>query len=100
MKKYDTIKIVIGLLAVAGLAIMTYLTVLHYTQAKSFCDLSETVSCDVVTTSIYSEVFGIPISIAGLGYFTFVLFLLFRGSPKTVYQRLFFSTLLFLVPSL
>ena len=100
MKKYDIKKIVMILLALCGLGIMIYLTVLHYTQAKSFCDLSETVSCDVVTTSIYSEIFGIPISIGGLAFFAFVLFMLVKGNPKTLYQGIFFSTLFFLVPSL
>jgi|SRR3989344_4709920 len=100
MKKYDIKKIVMILLALSGLGIMIYLTVLHYTQAKSFCDLSETVSCDVVTTSIYSEIFGIPISIGGLAFFAFVLFLLVKGDPKTLYQSIFFSTFFFLIPSL
>jgi len=100
MPKHDIRKILVILVALAGLGIMTYLTVLHYTQAKSFCDLSETVSCDVVTTSIYSEIFGIPISIGGLAFFAFVLFLVFKGNPKTLYQSLFFSTVFFLTPSL
>ena len=63
---------VIIVLSLLGLVIMTYLTYIHFAKAKSFCDLSETVSCDVVTTSIYSEIFGIPVSILGLGYFAFV----------------------------
>jgi uncharacterized membrane protein len=100
LKNYDIRKILLVIVALSGLGIMTYLTVIHYTNSKSFCDLSETVSCDVVTTSIYSEVFGIPISIGGLVFFAFVLFMLFRSDPKTVYQSLFFSTLLFLIPSL
>lgn len=92
-------KIIIAL-SILGLAIMTYLTYLHFAKAKSFCDLSETVSCDVVTTSIYSEVFGIPISILGLGYFGLVAFLMiFKYSPK-IYRGLFFLTIFCLVPSL
>lgn len=100
MNKFDWKRIAIILLALGGISIMTYLTVLHYTQAKSFCDLSETVSCDVVTTSIYSEIFGIPISVGGLMFFIFILYLILRGDPATVYNSIFFSTFLFLIPSL
>lgn len=102
-KKKDTNSLfrkIIILLSLAGLAIMTYLTYIHFAKAKSFCDLSETVSCDVVTTSIYSEVFGIPISILGLGYFALVFFLMtFKYSTK-IYRGLVMLTLFCLVPSL
>ena len=100
MNKLDFRKTLIAFCALIGLGIMVYLTYLHYSQAKSFCDLSETVSCDVVTTSIYSEIFGIPISVGGLVFFAFVLYMILKADPKTVYQSLFFSTLLFLIPSL
>ncbi|KKU53335.1 MAG: hypothetical protein UX74_C0001G0053 [Parcubacteria group bacterium GW2011_GWA2_47_10b] len=93
-------KIVIGLLALTGLGLMSYLTVIHYTQASSFCDLSETVSCDVVTTSIYSEIFGIPVSIFGAGYFAFVIFLIFKAKSKVLFQALFYITFFVLFPSL
>lgn len=103
MKKKDTNSLfrkIIIILSLLGLAIMTYLTYIHYAKATSFCDLSETVSCDVVTTSIYSEVFGIPISIMGLGYFALVLYLmLFRYSAK-IYRGLIFLTIFCLMPSL
>lgn len=79
---------------------MSYLTYIHYANARSFCDISETISCDVVTTSIYSEVFGLPVSILGLGYFLLVLFLaLFRKQVDT-FKLVFFLTLFMLIPSL
>lgn len=87
-------------LAAAGLAIMIYLTYIHFAKARSFCDLSETVSCDVVTTSIYSEIFGLPISILGLGYFSFLLYLMLFKYSEKIYRNLIFLTLFGLVPSL
>src|SRR3989344_8019655 len=92
-------RILIALISLSGFGIMAYLTYIHYAEAKSFCDISETVSCDVVTTSIWSEIFGIPISIMGLGYFglTFLLSVFYR--IKAFYQVLFYLTLFVLIPS-
>ena len=92
-------RILITIFSVVGFGIMAYLTYIHYANAQSFCDISETVSCDVVTTSIYSEIFGFPISILGLGYFglTFLLTIFYR--KKAFYQLLFLLTLFVLIPS-
>lgn len=79
---------------------MAYLTYIHYAQTQSFCDISETVSCDVVTTSIYSEIFGVPVSILGLGYFGLTFLLTIFNRRKGVFQLLFFLTLFVLIPSL
>lgn len=79
---------------------MAYLTYIHFANTQSFCDISETVSCDVVTTSIYSEIFGLPISIMGLGYFGFTFLLSIFHRKKAFYQVIFFLTLFVLIPSL
>lgn|SRR3989344_625483 len=92
-------RIIIGLLSLIGLGIMAYLTYIHFANVKSFCDLSETVSCDVVTTSLYSEIFGLPVSILGLGYFALTLLLTLFGKGKGVFQAIFFLTLFVLIPS-
>ena len=89
------------LAAVIGFAIMSYLTYIHYAEKQSFCDISEEVSCDVVTTSIYSEIFGVPISLLGLGYFASVLFLvLAKRKQQNIFPALFLLTLFVLIPSL
>src|SRR3989344_785845 len=92
-------RILIFLLSLVGVGIMGYLTYIHYAAVQSFCDISETVSCDVVTTSIYSEIFGLPISILGLGYFilTGLLSLFYRA--KAFYQVVFLLTAFVLIPS-
>ena len=93
-------RILILVLSIVGFGIMAYLTYIHYANTKSFCDISETVSCDVVTTSIYSEIFGLPISILGLGYFGFTFLLTVFYRRKEYFQALFFLTLFVLIPSL
>ena len=96
----NSYRYLIAIIAVAGLAIMTYLTYIHYANVKSFCDLSAEVSCDVVTTSIYSEVFGIPVSVLGLLYFAAVLVISLVKRSLPIFQSLFFLTVFVLIPSL
>ena len=99
-KFFNWQRVLISLSGFFGLAISVYLTYIHYASAKSFCDISENISCDVVTTSIYSEVFGVPMSVLGVGYFTAVLLLmLFQKSPGA-FKVIFFLTLFVLMPSL
>lgn len=86
--------------AVIGLGIMIYLTYLHYTQTQSFCDFSAEVSCDVVTTSLYSEVFGIPMSLLGIGFFGLLILLLLWDKKDSVFHGVFFLSLFMLIPSL
>jgi uncharacterized membrane protein len=54
----------------AGLAISAYLTYAHYTTAKVLaCSDAGFVNCAAVTTSSYSQIFGVPVSDTGLAYF-------------------------------
>src|SRR3989304_5489299 len=92
-------RILIFILSLVGVSIMAYLTYIHYANAQSFCDLSEKISCDVVTTSIYSEIFGFPISILGLGYFGLTILLTVFYRKKAFYQLLFLLTLFVVIPS-
>jgi uncharacterized membrane protein len=93
-------KTLIIVLALLGLGIMSYLTYIHYANAQSFCDLSAEVSCDVVTTSIYSEIFGIPVSVLGILYFGIVLLIGLTKSGLKGFQWIFFLTAFVLIPSL
>lgn len=90
----------LALLALAGLGIMSYLTYIHYASAKSFCDISAEVSCDVVTTSIYSEIFGIPVSVLGIFYFGTVLVASLLKPALKTFKLIFFLTVFVLIPSL
>lgn len=93
-------KILIAIVSSIGMIIMAYLTYIHYANARSFCDISETVSCDTVTTSVYSEIFGIPISVMGFLYFLTVLAITVFVKNKNVFKLILYTTILMLVPSL
>ncbi|MBI4235383.1 vitamin K epoxide reductase family protein [Candidatus Peregrinibacteria bacterium] len=68
-------KIIWGIIALSfvGLLDATYLTVSHYSGAQLSCSL--TTGCNTVTTSIYSQIFGIPVALLGLIFYFTVLFL-------------------------
>lgn len=93
-------RIAITLLALAGLVLMGYSTYIHFANTQSFCDISKEVSCDVVQTSLYSEIFGIPVSVLGMLYFITVLFKSLRKMDADDFKFLFFLTAFVLVPSL
>src|SRR4030042_1203919 len=61
----------IAILAIACIAIAGYLYYIHVTQVG--CSLGG--GCDIVNTSSYSELFGIPLALYGVGYYIVVLIL-------------------------
>ncbi|MCU4182969.1 vitamin K epoxide reductase family protein [Acidiferrimicrobium sp. IK] len=57
-------------LTVAGVAVAAYLTYAHYTSASNLsCPDTGLINCSKVTTSSYSRVFGLPVSVLGLAFF-------------------------------
>ena len=48
-------------------------------EEASFCTLNETINCDVVTASSYSELFGIPVAAWGSLFYIFVILFSLRG---------------------
>ncbi len=85
MKLKSNLKIIIGL-SVYALILTSYLTYLHFSNdTSSFCDISPTISCDIVNKSIYSELLGIPVSI--LGGITFIVILML-ASLALKYNRI------------
>src|SRR3989344_4378223 len=96
MKGNNILRILLAVIAISGIAIMTYLVILHYSPDKgSFCDLGEGLSCGLVNKSRYSVVFGMPVSGLGLLYFVLALWIaLFKYSSKNIF-RLGFLTLVF-----
>ncbi len=56
------------LIAVLGIGVTTFLTILHYGRIQPPCTGSGN-PCEVVQTSIYSHILGIPVALIGLiGY--------------------------------
>lgn len=83
------------LLAVVGLGISLYSTMHHLDvkasgQTDAACNINESFSCDEVALSEYSEVFGVPLGVYGLGYFlalAVLLIMTFMGG-KTAREHL------------
>ncbi len=63
-----------GLIAVAGMATSLY-SIAHHMELRrnghteAACNINSSINCDLVAASKYSEVFGIPLGVWGLGYF-------------------------------
>ena len=96
----STYRNIISILSLLGFATMGYLTYIHFANIQSFCDISVEVSCDVVNTSIYSEVFGIPLSVLGVLFFAYAAYISFTQKTVKPYETLFFITIFSLIPSL
>lgn len=63
--------LIIGLLGFVGFLDSVYLTILHYQHAIPPCSISN--GCETVLTSSYSEIYGIPISLLGAGFYASVI---------------------------
>jgi len=61
------------LLAIAGIGVAGYLTYVHYNQGALVCGIGD---CEIVQSSKYAKLFGIPIAILGLGMYLTLLGLL------------------------
>lgn len=70
-------RMILGAIAVIGILITAYLTFLAFTGAKAACPVDPTTgisSCDKVLSSRYGKIFGLPLSLYGLGgYITMVI---------------------------
>lgn len=63
--------IAMSVAAVVGIAISAYLTWVKISGGQPYC--GPIVGCETVNTSPYSEVFGIPVAVFGLGVSTAIL---------------------------
>jgi uncharacterized membrane protein len=73
--------VAIAVISLAGVAIATYLTILHYAGSDPVC-VGGGGGCHVVQNSDYAELAGIPVSLLGLvGYVALGLSLLVPGEP-------------------
>lgn len=70
--KGRTYAIIFVILSLIGFTDATYLTLKHYSGTAITCSLTH--GCDEVTSSAYSEIFGIPVALFGaLFYLTIIL---------------------------
>jgi uncharacterized membrane protein len=77
------------LLSVLGLADSIYLTIAHYTTRVTLaCPATAFINCQKVTSSSYSEFYGIPLVLLGVVFFVGMLFLqlpvVWRSSDKRI----------------
>lgn len=86
------LKINLALMLIAA-AVAIYLVWHHYQLINgeagfgSFCSLNQTVDCDVVNTSKFSEVLGIPLATFALSYHLFAVILSFVGARNAFARR-------------
>lgn len=87
---------------IAAIGIHTNLTVRHYkithglTVGESICNIDQTFRCDDVNTSAYSQVFDIPIALAGVVTNLGLLVLLLLATFSTGYRPRIFSHVFYL----
>lgn len=62
---------IIVILAVLGFGISLYLAVSHYLGFTVPCDITR--GCEAVLNSKYSSIFGLPLSVLGVAYFSGVI---------------------------
>ena len=72
------------ILCILGTISAVYLTYNHYASPDegSFCDFGDTVSCSIVNTSKFSEIFNVPVAIFGLLWLSILFFMTVRAMNK------------------
>jgi uncharacterized membrane protein len=70
------LRIASAVVAVIGLGIAVYLTIVHYTGSSPVCAISH--GCETVQTSRYAELAGIPVAVLGLLGYAGILVTLLR----------------------
>jgi uncharacterized membrane protein len=74
-----TLRVVVGVLAAAGLLISAYLTWVHFAQVAPVC-VGGSGGCETVQSSRYATILGVPVSVVGvLGYVSLLFSAMLRG---------------------
>jgi uncharacterized membrane protein len=77
--KERTLRVVLGVLAAAGLLISAYLTWVHFARVAPVC-VGGSGGCETVQSSRYAAILGVPVSVLGLvGYAGLLLSAVLRG---------------------
>ena len=83
--------IVFGIFILLGLSDSVFLTWEHYTLTSIGCPISPWIKCLAVTSSKYSEIFGIPLALLGSIYYVFLFFFLTKSKEK-MFKHFFLIT--------
>jgi uncharacterized membrane protein len=74
-----TLRIVLGMLAAAGLLLSAYLTWVHFAQVAPVC-VGGSGGCETVQSSRYATVLGVPVAVLGIiGYAGLLFSAVLRG---------------------
>ncbi len=71
-------------LLVLGLADAIYLAAVQLGSIPLYCTTSDFINCQTVETSIYSKVFGVPITYGGVAWFVVAMLLFFAARSKRI----------------
>ena len=82
------------ILAIAGIAVASYLTYVHYNSAALVCGIGD---CSIVQASKYSKMFGIPIAIFGLLMYVAITALIIVRSRRVEREDLASTAILVLL---
>ncbi|MBL7045256.1 MAG: vitamin K epoxide reductase family protein [Parcubacteria group bacterium] len=91
--------LIILVLSIIGITDSTYLTIKHYTHSDINCSILD--GCNIVTTSTYSTVFGMPVALLGIIFYISIFILVFllsnKGKKKLLKSLFVISTTGFLM---
>ena len=69
MQAIAKVRMVAYVIAVIGLLLSVYLTLVHYTSVPLACPQTGLINCQSVLTSKYAMILGIPVAVLGLVFF-------------------------------
>lgn len=90
MKKWQFI--ILSILILLGFADSVFLTYEHYALTNIGCPVSPWINCLAVTTSKYSEIFGIPLALFGVIYYLLMGIFVYFGRASKMFRHFFVIT--------
>src|SRR2546429_2216430 len=86
-----SLRLAMIVLAVIGIGVAAYLTYIHYAGIKPLCGRNGG-GCEIVQTSEYSKLAGVPVSLIGpIGYIAILGSLLAPGNETTCFATVAFT---------
>jgi uncharacterized membrane protein len=77
---------IIVILSVFGFGVSMYLAVSHYLGIAVPCDITK--GCEAVLSSKYSSLFGLPLSVWGVAYFSAVIFTALLANHYNLWRKI------------
>jgi len=71
------------IIGIVGVLVSGYLLYGHYVEEGStICDINSKISCSLVNSSIFSELFNVPVALLGMFWFLVFLYLVWKSATK------------------